>query len=232
MTVRKGTIIMTLHRLPLLAGTALLALGLTACGGAGVSFGDEGVTVSDGSGAGVSVGSGGTTVTDGSGAGVTVGPDGVQATDGAGAGVSVGSDGVQATDGSGAGVSVGSDGGVQATDGSDGSGGSRQGTFGVTGRVTLGGEVTWSGPVTATCDVNSDQRTVVAELPDGYVLTVDTNGAPQSTITLDGTAGTWEADFNGDGGSVVTLTPGRTVLRGARLAGDGGTVSVEATFTC
>ncbi|WP_198955395.1 hypothetical protein, partial [Kineosporia sp. R_H_3] len=111
-------------------------------------------------------------------------------------------------------------------------GGSRQGTFGVTGRVVLGGEVTWSGPVTATCDVNSDQRTVVATLPDGYVLTVDTNGAPQSTITLDGTAGTWEADFNGDGGSVVTLTPGRTVLRGARLAGDGSTVTVEASFTC
>jgi hypothetical protein len=126
-------------------------------------------------------------------------------------------------------VSVGSDG--EQVDAS-GSGGTRQGTFGATGQVTLAGEVTWSGKVTATCDVNSDQRTVVAKLPDGYVLTVDTNGAPQSTITLDGTAGTWEADFNGDGGSVVTLTPKQTILRGASLAGDGGTVSVEASFTC
>ncbi len=74
----------------------------------------------------------------------------------------------------GGGVTLGTDGGGRVTVGQDG--GTRQGTFGTTCQVTLGGAVRLQGLVSGTCDVNGDQRTITARTADGHSVVVDTNG--------------------------------------------------------
>lgn len=221
---------MTSKRLTLIAATAFLAVGLTACGGGsgGVTIGSDGVSAQDGSGGSVQLGSDGATISDGNGNSVVAGTDGATVTGQDGTQVTAGADGATVTSGDGsAGAGAGG-----ASVGTGSGGGSRQGTFGTRGQLTLGGDVTFAGNASGSCDVNSDQRTVTAKIDGGYTVVIDTNGADQVTLTVSGLGKTWEADFNGDGSSVVTLTPGRTLVSGAQLAGGDGSVSLEASFDC
>jgi hypothetical protein len=223
---------MNATRIPLVVAGALLALTLSACGGGTVTFSPAASTATTGgtagsgtvgSGAGVSVGADGLRVADGSGNVVTAGTDGVSVRGADGSSVSAGTDGVSANGGG------GGTGGAGA--GSAGSVGDRQGTFGTTGQVSLGGALAWQGRVDAGCDVNGDQRTITATV-DGYQLIVDANGPDQVTLSVRGTGEYWEADFNGDGGTVVSMTARRTTVNGARLTGAGGTVTMDASFGC
>lgn len=214
---------MSRNRLTLVAAAGLVALGLTACGSGGgtVTVGKDGVALSDGSGGQVSVGADGATGSDGNGNSVVAGSDGTTVTGADGSQVSVGAGGATvASAGGGASVGSGSGGGV------------RQGSFGANGQLSLSGAMDWQGTTGSSCDVNGDQRTITATIGDGYTVVVDTNGTGQASITVSGAAGGWAADFNGDAGSVVTLTPGRTLISGAELAGDGGNVALEASFAC
>jgi hypothetical protein len=203
---------MTSKRLTLIAAAGFLALGLTACGGSSgsVTIGSDGVSAQDGSGASVSVGADGATVSDGNGNSAVAGAGGATVSGADGSSVSAGADGS---------ASVGS------------GGGSRQGTFGTRGQVTLAGALDWAGSASGTCDVNGDQRTVTAK-GGAYSVVVDTNGADQLTLTVSSGGDSWTADFNGDGSSVVTMTPGRTLVSGAKLAGGNGTVDLDASFDC
>jgi hypothetical protein len=171
----------------------------------------------------------------GGGGTVTFGPEGATAS-ASGAGVSVGADGVRASDGNGNAVTAGPD-RISVTAGPtggtvDAGSGDRQGTFGTSGQVTLTGAVAFQGRLDGTCDVNGDQRTITVITPDGYTVVIDTNGAPQATLTVQGSGGFWKADYNGDGDSVVTMTARRTAVRAARLAGSAGVVTLEASFDC
>jgi hypothetical protein len=219
---------MNSQRLILSTGAAFLALGLTACGGGGgVSIGAEGATASDGSGGQVELGADGATLSDGNGNQVILGSDGATASAADGSQASLGADGASVSAGGGAGsASAGGAGGMV------GGGGVRQGTFGTTGQVSLAGAISWQGQAGGSCDVNADQRTVTSKLQNGYTLVVDTNGPGQVTLTVRGSGGMWQADFNGDGESVLTMTPGRTVVSGANLAGPGDGIQLDASFSC
>ena len=227
-------------------------------GGQVVSDGNGG---SDGSGASVSVGADGVHIDTGDGSAVDVGPDGAQihAGDGsvsvgadgthidAGDGsVSVDANGVAVDPGSTStskarsGSSSKAQGGSSSTgSGSSGTGdagagdiGDRQGTFGTTGRVALAGGVRFTGAASsAVCDVNADQRTITAQLPDGTTLVIDANGLDQSSMWLtDANDTTWRADFNGTVALGMTATS--TTVTGIRLVGPDSVVVLDATFAC
>ena len=190
---------------------------------------------------------------DGNGGSVSIGPDGVHIDTGDGGSVDIGADGAQIDTGDGS-VSVGADGvtvdpgvstsrpskdpsatgpGTAATAGpGTRDTGTRQGTFGTTGRVTLTGGPRFAGAASsAVCDVNADQRTVTAQLPDGVTLVIDANGLEQSSMWLtDANDTTWRADFNGT--VALSMTATTTTVAGVRLAGPAGVVTLSATFAC
>jgi hypothetical protein len=165
----------------------------------------------------VDVGPGGATISDGQGGQISVGPDGATASDGQGGQVVVGGAGSSSEP---AAVDPGSD------------GGSRQGVYVADGQVAFDGAAQWQGTVReAICDVNSGQRNIKGRA-GSYAVEIDTNGPGQVGLTVKNLDDEWTATFNGDGDRVVTITPERTIVSGAKLVGASGVLQFDASFGC
>jgi hypothetical protein len=98
--------------------------------------------------------------------------------------------------------------------------------------VNLTGGLRFAGTASsAVCDVNADQRTITAQLPDRMTLVIDANGLDQSSMTLtDANDATWQADFNGT--VALSMTATTTTVAGIRLVGPDSVVTLNATFAC
>jgi hypothetical protein len=227
-------------------GSPVTSDGTVSSSNAGsVSIGADGVHIDTGDGSSVDIGADGTQITTGDGS-VSIGADGTHIDTGDGS-VSVDANGVAVTPGSTSkskakagsssapkatgGTSTGSAGSATSDAGSRDAG-NRQGTFGTTGHVTLTGATRFAGTASsAVCDVNADQRTTTAQLPNGMTLVIDANGLDQSSMSLvDANDATWRADFNGTVALAMTATT--TTVAGVRLAGSNGVVTLSATFAC
>jgi hypothetical protein len=208
---------------------------VSSSNGGSVSIGADGVHIDTGDGSSVDIGADGTQITTGDGS-VSIGADGTHIDTGDGS-VSVDANGVAVTPGSTSrskatgGTSTGSAGSATSDAGSRDAG-NRQGTFGTTGHVTLTGATRFAGTASsAVCDVNADQRTTTAQLPNGMTLVIDANGLDQSSMSLaDANDATWRADFNATVALAMTATT--TTVAGVRLAGSNGVVTLSATFAC
>lgn len=120
-------------------------------------------------------------------------------------------------------------------------GGTRSGSYPTTGTVTgvpAQGDPNGAGPVSGSCDVNHDVRTVTAPLDAATTLVIDVTGPSAATITVRVSGGTtWRGSWTGaTARSVVQLAPRRTTVGRAQLARVSGPAAsplvVTADFDC
>lgn len=195
------------------AAAVTLLGGLAACGGGGAAAQDSasGTAASPGSATSPSSALSPSAAPAASASGVATAPSA-----GAGGGVAAGSGA-----GAGAGNGAGS-GGV----------GTRMGSFGVAGEVSLSGALTEHQSYTAAaCTVSGDARHVAVSLDSGTQIEITVSGTLVASVSVTKGGKTGLGAWSGSAPSVLTLGPESLALRAARVSGELPVV-VDAQFAC